>query len=206
MKQINKRKILYIPIVATAVFFGVWLALETPKGAILIPVIVILFLLIPGRINGYYWREFYRGRRFLEQKQYEKSLFHFNRFLWALQQRTYIKHLIWLVYSVYTRNVEAMTLNNIGAAKLEQGELREAETVLQQALDLDANYPKPYYNLAVCAAIRGEMVNAERLFSESVRLGFNGGKLDQMHTKASYILAQIEGHESLNNFRPKVES
>ena len=205
MIRLNK-KILYIPIIAAAVFFGFWLALETPKNSVLIPVLVVLVLLIPGRVNGYYWREFYRGQKLLELKQYEKSLFHFERFLRLLQQRPYIKHLIWLVYGVYTRNIEAMTLNNIGVAKLEQGRIREAETVLQQALGLDPKYPKPYYNLAVCAVIRGEKEYAERLFSQSMRLGFNGGTLDQLHTKASFILAKLEGNESFYNIRPRHEN
>src|SRR5580658_7526408 len=79
---------------------------------------VLLFLFVPGRILGFFWRDLLRGLRLLREKQYEESIRHSHAFLETLKKRPWIRHIIWLGSSSYSRNPEALALNNIGAAEI----------------------------------------------------------------------------------------
>lgn len=157
--------------------------------------LLLLFavLLLPGRIQGRYFRELLQGRLLLSSGQPAAALDHFQRFLLLLRTEPWRKRLFWLSFSVYTPNAEAMTLNNIGAAHLGFGNLAEAESALGEALALDPLYPLPYFNCAVLAMIRGEKAEAVKLLNDSARLGYSGGSIDTLIQRAQSVLAQIEG-------------
>lgn len=156
-----------------------------------------LFLLVitlaPGRINGHYWREFYKGRRLLTREAYSEALPHFMRFLEITRARPGLKHLVWFVGSVYTRDIEVMTLNNIGAIHLMLGDLDKATAALEMARERDPEMPHIYYNLSVIAMVRREPDRGERLFDESRRLGYRGTWDDRLIKKAGVALAEFEG-------------
>ncbi|NLI39374.1 MAG: hypothetical protein GX384_08540 [Clostridiaceae bacterium] len=84
MNRVRFLKIAYILIlfiVVSAVFI---IAKETafPDSLIFLAVVIIVCL-IPGRITGYYFRDFYTARRLLSQKSFEKSVEHNRQFLQA---------------------------------------------------------------------------------------------------------------------------
>ncbi len=94
---------------------------------------------------------------------------------------------------IYTRDVEAMALNNLGAARLELGDLDQVEAPLRQALALDPDYPIPYVNLAHLAALRGDVEAAERASSAAKRLGYHDTRVDALIRRVSSALAGVEG-------------
>lgn len=56
--------------------------------------------------------------RLLDGSRPGEALICFERFLVMLRAEPWRKHLLWLAFSVYTLDAEAMALNDIGAAHL----------------------------------------------------------------------------------------
>lgn len=104
-----------------------------------------------------------------------------------------LKHLVWLQWTVYTANIEAMTLNNLGAAHMQTGDMDAAERYLNEALRVDPRYGVACYNLSVIAAARGDEAGAERLLADAHRLGYTGGRVDEALQRAAAGLARLEG-------------
>lgn len=115
-----------------------------------------IVLLIPGRIAGYYWRDQFRGRRLMAEHRYDESLAASNAFLRQVREEHWRKRLLWLMWSFYTTDAEAMALNNIGAAHVELGEWELARTAFQDALAVDQLYPIPHFNLAMLSHLEGD--------------------------------------------------
>ncbi|MCR8745858.1 tetratricopeptide repeat protein [Romboutsia lituseburensis] len=159
---------------------------------ILIPFIFI-FLLIPGRVQGYYYKNQFRGRKLLDRKNYKESIKYNKIFLEDIRQNTWKKKLIHLSGAVYSKDIEAMTLNNLGSAYLELGNLKSAETCFQQAIKLDLLYPIPYFNLSLVECIKGNIELAEIFYQKSVELGFKQTTFDKLIQKGQQIYAEIEG-------------
>jgi tetratricopeptide (TPR) repeat protein len=150
-------------------------------------------LLIPGRVQGHYYRDLFRGRRSIDEQQYEAGLFYTQRFLILIRERPKLKRLLWLGWPIYTDDAEAMALNNLGAAHLELGEWDAATAAFHEALGLDARYPMPCFNLALLAEAKGERSEAERLFHEAALRGLCNTSIDDLIHRAQSVLARIEG-------------
>lgn len=161
-------------------------------------VTVFVLLLVPGRIQGRYFRELLQGRRLLSAGQPAAALDRFQHYLRLLRAEPWRQRLFWLAWSVYTPSAEAMTLNNIGAAHLGLGNLSEAEAAFQAALALDPLYPLPHYNNAVLAMMRDEKAEAARSLQEAGRLGYSGGSIDAVIRQAQSLLAHVEGRVGAN--------
>lgn len=86
-----------------------------------------------------------------------------------------------------------MTLNNLGGAHLQLGDLDAGERYLREALRMDARYSMALYNLGAVAAMRGEQAEAERLLAEAARLGFSTGRIDALLQSSAEGLARVEG-------------
>jgi len=152
MTRPTRLKILY----GAAVVLLIAVALAILKATNFSPTIVVLLallFLIPGRINGHFWRGF------------------------------------------YTRDVEAMTQNNIGAVLIREGNLDQAEYRLAQAIQIDDQYPIPYYNMALLGELRGEREAAVRSLSTAQSLGYRQTNIDEIANKAASILAIVEGRK-----------
>jgi tetratricopeptide (TPR) repeat protein len=169
------------------------LLLITLKDRMWLAFLIAIVFLIPGRLQGFFYREFFRGRRLMDGNQSSEAIVHLESFLAKLRNAPWQRHLLWLQFSVYTPSVEAMTLNNIGAAQLNLGQLDEAEDTLQRALVIDPLYSLPHYNLAVMHSVRGHQDQAEHSVKEAARLGYVESKLDKVLTHAQSLLARIEG-------------
>lgn len=157
---------------------------------------VALVLLVPGRVQGAVYRDFFRGRRLLAEGRFAESVACSERFLEKIRRRPGIRHLVWLQWTVYTPSMEAMTLNNLGAAHFNLGNADQAERYLAEALRVDPRYAMPHYNLALIAAVSGDHAEAERRLAEARRLGLTGGRVDQAIQHAGSGLACVEGRGS----------
>lgn len=161
-----------------------------------------LVLLVPGRIQGVAFRGFFRGRRLFSHGKFAESIPHFERFLERIRRRPALKHLIWLQWTVYTTDIEVMTLNNLGGAHAQTGDLDAAERYLREALRMDPRYAMACYNLSVIATARGDAAEAERMLAEARSRGFTGGLVDQVLQRAGSGLACVEGHGASAPPRP----
>lgn len=191
MTSTHWRKLAYVPLVLAAIGAGVLLAVAVGGWAGLLA--AALLMLLPGRIQGFFYRDFFRGRRLFSQGRYADAVPHFERFLAAVRARPWIKRLLWLQFAAYTTDIEAMTLNNLGGAHIQLGNLDAGERYLREALAIDARYPVALYNLSRVAAVRGDEADAERLLAEAARLGFSGGGIDALLQAAGERLAHLEG-------------
>ena len=156
-------------------------------------VLVAMILLVPGRIQGYYWRDFFRGRRLLGQGEAKEAISYFARFLDQLAARPWLKKLIWLSWGMYTRDIEAMTRTNLGVAHMYLGDVRTAEQHLRAAMQLDVESPLPWYNLGIINTVRGDGDTAAEAFKRARRFGYSGNVSDQIVRTIGEALARFEG-------------
>jgi tetratricopeptide (TPR) repeat protein len=155
--------------------------------------VAALVLLIPGRITAHYYRDLLTGRRLMDAGRFTEAVPYFERFVHHIEARPGLKRLIWFSAGAYTRDVEAMALNNLGASRLELGELDRAEAPLRRALAIDPHYPIPYVNLAELALRRDDLEAAAAASSAAKRLGYRGSRVDALLRRASGTLAALEG-------------
>ena len=162
-------------------------------GGVAPMLVVAAILLIPGGILGVAYRDLFRGRRLLDLRQAEASIPYTQRFLDYIRQHPARKRLLWLAWSVYTPDAEAMALNNLGAAQLQTGDFAAAADALNAALAVDPKYPLPHYNLAIERAVAKDEAAAARHAAEAERLGFRRTASDAVIRDAQALLARVEG-------------
>ena len=192
MNRSLRYKILFI--VYVVVLLGIAglciLYFKLSTGGILL---LALLFLIPGRIAGFFWRDFYRGRKLASMGAWEDAIGYFERFLADVKSRPWLKHMIWFAWGTYTRDIEVMTQNNLGAMQLNLGRLDEAEPHFRAAGELDPEAPLPRYNLAMLEQMRGNTEQAKSLLNEVQRLGYSNTGYDKLIQAAGEALAKIEG-------------
>jgi len=171
----------------------------SPADRMLGVLVVVAVLLIPGRIQGFAFRDHYRGRRLLEAGQTEAAIKHCERFLAQIRAKPWQKRLIWFAGVIYSANIEAMTLNNLGVAHQHRGDWDESRRCLEQALSLDPQYPIPQFNLAVVAAACDDQNGSQQYLDEAHLLGYRRTRLDQVMQVAQQILASVEGRGEAAN-------
>ena len=179
-------------LVLLALAAGAWWLVGS-GGGLMSLIAFALILMIPGRLQGHFYRDLFRGRRLLAEGKLEASLEHSERFLATVRRRPGLKPLLWLGWSVYTPDVEAMTLNNIGAACLSLGRLEAATKAFEEALRIDPQYPIPFFNLAVVRQVQGDSAEAARLQEKASKLGYTQGSTDRLVQSAQAVLARVEG-------------
>ena len=191
MSRVTKYKIGYV--IALLALAGVVIGLlRLAEPGPWLVVIVVLVFLVPGRVQGLLFRDLFRGRRDLDRNDAASALTRFNLFLSTIKAQPWRKPALWLSWSLYTPNVEAMTQNNIGSAQLSLGNLASAEEAWNAALALDPLYPLPHANLALVAAARDDKA-ATRLHLDAARaLGYSGAGFDRFVHKTQSILATVE--------------
>src|SRR5690606_36097343 len=135
-------KLLYVA--AAALLCSVaWFAvtLVSPDQRVLALVGVGLLFLVPGRLQGVFLRNLFRGRRLLDRGRPRQALPHLHAFVDEIGRNPWRRHLIWLAWTVYTPSAQAMAWNNIGAARTELGDWEPAREAFEKALELDDKYP-----------------------------------------------------------------
>lgn len=191
MTRPDRQKLLYIAILTALglACAGVVTALHfTP----LTVSCVAIALLIPGRLGAAAFRSFYLGRKAMGDQRFSDAIQLFEQFRRDIRKAPWKKRFIWFAWPIYTLDVEAMTLNNLGAANLELGRWDEAERYFGEALERDSCYSIPHFNLAVLAKLRREEALASEHAVESSRLGFRGSASDRIATKAAALYARFQ--------------
>jgi len=191
MNRTTRYKIAYV-VVLIALGTLAYVAIDRFGNGIVGVLLVVAVLLVPGRVQGVYYRELFNGRRLLDHGNAAAAKERFERFLGQLRQRPWIKRLLWLSWSFYTPSVEAMTWNNIACCELEQGRLSKAKELFDTALALDPLYPLPHFNLAVLYELGANTSDAERALEKANSLGYSGGTMDAVVRKGQSILAAVE--------------
>jgi tetratricopeptide (TPR) repeat protein len=188
-------KLGYLIALLAAGVFAWWLSLAIPRWGLWI---ALGLCLVPGRVQGWMWREFFRGRRLCVAEEWATAEVEFETFLQRLHRQPWLRHGIWLGGAVYTRSIEAMTWNNLGAIRLNSGATEQAEVALRKSLAIDSNYPIPYWNLALLRMIENRPEEATESAAAALRLGYSGGTGDRLISEAGQLLARIEGRGRTN--------
>ena len=85
-----------------------------------------------------------------------------------------------------------MALNNLGVAKMELGQLDEADALLKQAIALDDAYSIPYWNLGIIAAIQEDHEHSDRMLQKAEQLGYRNDSFDRTISRVASIYARIQ--------------
>jgi tetratricopeptide (TPR) repeat protein len=154
----------------------------------------IVLLVIPGRILAYFWDDLLQGLRLLNEKNFEESIRHTEKFLAALERRPWIRHAIWLGTSSYSRNPKSLAYNNLGAAELSLGRLEAARTHLHDAIREDDLNPLPFHNLSLVANKEGNQEEAILMRAAAAARGLTFGKSDQIVMASQKRVAARSGN------------
>ena len=192
MSRTTKYKAVYFGMVGTGVVLALWLASRFHAGAVSL-LILALALLLPGRVLGFFWRDLLRGLRLLKARRFAESKQYSQRFLADVQARPWLKRLIWLGSSTYSRDPEALAFNNLGAAEIMLGEWDQAQEHLHASLAVDPLNPLPCFNLGKLAAAQGDPPAAQRWFDQAAALGYSQSLVDQAIQLAQVRFAATDG-------------
>jgi tetratricopeptide (TPR) repeat protein len=188
----SKAQYIFLLIILLIFAFIIIVSLYRAKLQVILPIIPVIFL-IPGRIQGYYYKNFFKARRLLVERDYQGSIRYNELFLDDISAHKWIKKLIWLSWGMFSKDIEAMTLNNLGSSYLYLGNFAIAESYFNEATRLDGLYPIPYYNLSILSYIQGNSKKSEELHERAVELGFKQTTFDKVIQISQQILANIEG-------------
>lgn len=114
----------------------------------------------------------HRARALLRKQQYEPAATELAAFESSMTQTGWKRTLAAMAVGLYTSNALAAARNTLGAVRLEQARLEDAQTHFKAALAHDAGYAVPWGNLAVIAAMRGDAGGAEEARIRAAELGF----------------------------------
>ena len=155
--------------------------------------ILVVLLLIPGRIQGHFYRDFFTGRRLFDHDRFGEAIEPLTRFIATVQERPWLKRLLWLSWSTYSIDPEVMAGNNLGACHLNEGNLREAERWLSVAVEKDPQAPLVQFNLGLLWYARGDQKRAAEHLARSRELGFRDDRIDDFVQLGQSLLARVEG-------------
>lgn len=185
--------LLLVAAVLTVTLAAVHFYLQAYPGNYNVVFLVALLLLIPGRISSAFLKDLYLSRRLLNSERYAEAIEAGERFLETVKSQPWRRKLIYLTWSLYTWNVEAMARNNIGAASMMVGNFERARQELQAALALDDGYALAYANLAAIEAAVGHDEESERLAQLARRHGYSGQRTEQLVDKVGALYAALQG-------------
>jgi tetratricopeptide (TPR) repeat protein len=174
-----RRKLYYFSIVAIGTSLLISAILYFHLSGLQIALLVIA-LLIPGRILGFFWRDQLAGLRLLNERRFEESARHSKRFLDLLARRQWMRHLIWLGTGTYSRDPQSLALNNLGAAEMFLGNFEDARQHLEESRKLDDENPLPYFNLAQLHMILEEPSKSQEFLVLAERRGYSRSLSDKL--------------------------
>jgi len=157
--------------------------------------LAVALLIVPGRILAYFWRDLLRGLQLLNAKRFEESIQHTEAFLQEIDRRPWIRHMIWLGSSSYSRNPKSLAYNNLGAAELGLNRLDSARAHLQAAIREDSLNPLPFHNLALLAKKEGNTEEATHMHGAAYQRGLTFGNTDKIVMASQKRLATRAGQD-----------
>ncbi|MEQ1501917.1 MAG: tetratricopeptide repeat protein [Myxococcota bacterium] len=173
---------------ALAVAPVVWFGRNHPLW--LLPVIAVL--LIPGRLQAWLLRDLYVGRVQLANGDFRGAIARHERLLADLERRPALQYAMWLGRWTWTADLGAMSMNNLGCAHLELGELDAAHRWFSAALARDPEYAVPWFNEAVVATLQGDVQVAVHASSRARALGYTDGTEDRVTHEVQALWARFQ--------------
>lgn len=176
-----RNRILYVLSLAAVVgiiaLIGYYVVLHYPESQWYAFAAGVALLLIPGRFQQVYWKEYFRGQQLQLKGQHAEAVQQFEDFLARLEKHPWLRHLIWFSQWFYTQNVEVMALNNMAVSALWLKDEEKAEALLTKAVKLDPDSPLPYYNLAVMHYALGNEASGAKNLTKAEVLGYKQSSL-----------------------------
>lgn len=113
-----------------------------------------------------------RARAALAERRFDDAAADLAAFEVALTASAWRRAVAGFAVGFYSGNALAVSRGTLGAVRLEQGRLEDAQTHLSRALELDPAYGVPWANLALLRATRGDADGAEAARLRAQQLGF----------------------------------
>jgi tetratricopeptide (TPR) repeat protein len=154
-------------------------------------ILISLLLLAPGRVGAYLLKPLYASRALQARAQFKEAERNATEAIRQLEQQPWRGFALLTAYPVYTLSALAMAHNNLGAARLEQGELELASDAFEAARSIDPNYPIPVYNLALVAALQGRP-EVQSLLADAARMGFSNDGFDRQLSQLADRFAAVQ--------------
>jgi tetratricopeptide (TPR) repeat protein len=192
MNRTNLHKIIYFSVVALGALIILWLFYRFKLNPFE-TVLLVIVLLIPGRILGFFWKDLLRGLRLLNAKKYSESKIYSERFLETLSKKPWLKHLIWFGSSTYSRNPKALALNNLGAAEFGLNDFTSARLHFEESITVDGQNPLPYFNMGLLTKAQGDLSEAKSWFEKAANRGFSKNIIDQIISTSQARFAFTDG-------------
>ena len=85
----------------------------------------------------------------------------------------------------------AITTNNLALLYIKQGRYQEAEIVLHEALKLNPNYSRTFYNLGLINYIKGEVTNSKRAYESALTYVNKASKFYKRNPKLKLLKGKI---------------
>lgn len=156
-------------------------------------VVLAIGMVMPQFLLRFLWRDLLAGMRLLKRKNYAAAKLWSERFIAKVRKAPWLKHVRWLVAGSYSRDPEALALNNLGAAETRLGAFEAAQGHLEEAIALDPESPFPFYNMGVLCLQVGTFDEAKPWFEKAEALGLGYGWAEQMVRAAQSLCALAKG-------------
>lgn len=114
-----------------------------------------------------------RARSLHKNKQFDEAALAVAEFEKNVSATPWKLRLAGLAVGLYTSSPLAAARNVLGAIRLDQGKLDEAEMHLKASLEHDALYALPWANLAVLANERKDVPGAQAALKKARELGYS---------------------------------
>lgn len=190
MNRTRRYKLIYAIVLVAAVAIAALIVVLIPHPGVLL--LLAAAILVPGRLGAVFLKDLFRSRQLVSASRFHEAADAAERFLGDVRRQPWRRHFILCFFGIYTWNVEAMALNNLGVAQMHLGELDRAEANLRAALDRDPEYAIPYFNLAAVAYARGQTSEGDALVSVARDKGYTGGSIDAIVSRVSEAYAKIQ--------------
>jgi tetratricopeptide (TPR) repeat protein len=159
---------LFIIMAAMVAFYSIvtrlpWQAALAVAGAALVAFVALVV----------WGRDFFVAKRLARRREWVRAVERYQRFEQKLLKAHWRHATVVLYLSIYTFDGAAIVRNDIAQAYIDAGDLDRAVTWLRSALQRDPQYPVPYVNLSVVAAMRRDEATARREMSKAVALGYS---------------------------------
>lgn len=190
MTRTLRYKLIYAMVLIAAAAVAGLIVVLIPNPAVLF--LLAVAILVPGRLGALFLKDLFRSRQLVSASRFGEAADAAERFLGDLKRQPWRRHFILCFFGIYTWNVEAMALNNLGIAQMHLGELDRAESNLKAALERDPEYAIPFFNLAAVAYARGQTGEGDALLSVARDKGYTGGSIDAIVSRVSDAYAKMQ--------------
>jgi hypothetical protein len=158
-------------ILASATLVGVGFS-SGNESALMCLAILGGMVFVGVKVQHHFWRDHYEARHIFRMRRWKESADLSDSFIKSATEKEWLSHLVWLSYMVTSRDIIAVTENNVASAYMALADYVTAESRLCLALERDPLYPVPHLNKAKILLMLRREDEAKQELEESRRLGF----------------------------------